>query len=259
MPELIEIEYYRRLAEVALGRPVSSVSTPDPDYVKKGLGAKQLTTRFGAQRFSGATRHGKVLVLESEVGDLALRFGMTGRLIVDGEAAIEVLEYSSDRNLEEWDRFVVDFADGGSLRMRDPRRLGSVELDPDLSVLGLDARRVTPKRLTPILAASQRPLKARLLDQAAVAGLGNLLVDEILWRAGLAPTRAASSLVDAERERLSSTIRRTVTQLMARGGSNTGDHFVARQPGALCPLDATPMQRDAVGGRTTWWCPGHQH
>src|SRR5690606_7502787 len=118
-------------------------------------------------------------------------FGMTGRLLVDGGAAIDRLEYSSDRNDPGWDRFVLTFREGGDLRLRDPRRLGGIELDPDESRLGPDALGLTPAQLRRALDGSAQPLKARLLDQARIAGIGNLLADEILWRAGLDPARPA--------------------------------------------------------------------
>ena len=119
---------------------------------------------------------------------------MTGRLLVDGQAAIDRLEYSSDRNDPTWDRFGLDFADGGALRLRDPRRLGGVELDPDEGRLGVDAAAIGAAQLRDLLAGSEAPLKARLLDQARIAGIGNLLADEMLWRAGLDPARPAASL-----------------------------------------------------------------
>jgi formamidopyrimidine-DNA glycosylase len=108
------------------------------------------------------------------------------------------------------------------------------------------------------LAASRAPLKAVLLDQARVAGIGNLLADEILWRAGLDPRRAARSLDPAEVRALARTIRATVGTLTRRGGSHTGDLGPERTPGGHCPRDGTALERATVGGRTTWWCPVHQ-
>ena len=87
------------------------------------------------------------------------------------------------------DRFTVRFADGGWLAMRDARRLGAVELDPDEDRLGPDALTATPADLRGALAGSAVALKARLLDQSRLAGVGNLIADEVLWRAGLAPAR----------------------------------------------------------------------
>ena len=131
-------------------------------------------------------RLGKLLVLGMDDGTrLGLRFGMTGRLLVDGAAAIERLQYSSGREVAGWDRF-MRFTDGSDLRLRDPRRLGGVVLDPDEDRLGADALSLTGG-LDAALGTSTAPLKARLMDQARIAGVGNLLADEILWRAGLDP------------------------------------------------------------------------
>ncbi|NDU79496.1 formamidopyrimidine-DNA glycosylase, partial [Actinomadura sp. DSM 109109] len=138
-------------------------------------------------------------VLDLDDGSrLGLRFGMTGRLLVDGMASIERLEYSSGRDVPAWDRVGLRFGDGTELRIRDPRRLGGVSLEPDEDRLGPDALSVTRDELAAALGSSAAPLKARLLDQARLAGVGNLLADEILWRAGLDPARPAGGLVDRE-------------------------------------------------------------
>jgi len=155
-------------------------------------------------------------------------------------------------------RFALRFADGGELRLVDPRRLGGVVLDPGVDHLGTDALSVTPARLRDALRASRAPLKAWLLDQGRVAGLGNLLVDEILWRAGLDPARAARSLDPSEAKALHRHLVATVERLMERGGSHTGDLQVARVRGATCPRDGTALQRRTIGGRTTYSCPLHQ-
>jgi len=176
---------------------------------------------------------------------------------VDGERAIERLEYTSDRPDASWDRFGVHFAGGGELRVRDPRRLGGVVLDPDESALGPDALTIKAAQLRLAL-QSTAPLKARLLDQSRVAGIGNLLADEILWRASLDPARPAGSLSEAELRRLHRHLRATLDELVVRGGSHTGDLMASRVPGGTCPRDGAPLQRRTVGGRTTWSCAVHQ-
>lgn len=102
-------------------------------------------------------------------------------------------------------------------------------------------------------------LKGRLMDQSRVAGVGNLAADEILWRAGLDPTRPASSLTEAELRRLHRNVRSTLRDLLARGGSHTGELMPQRHHGGHCPKDGTPLVRATVATRTTWWCPKHQH
>jgi formamidopyrimidine-DNA glycosylase len=189
---------------------------------------------------------------------------MTGRLIVDGAASIQRLEYSSARDEPAWERFSLHLAGGaagsspGDLRIRDPRRLGGVELDPDEARLGPDAWTLTPDQLAVALARSRAPIKARLLDQHRIAGIGNLLADEILWRAGIDPARPAGGLDQAELEALHQAIRSTLDDLMARGGSHTGDMRTGVLADGLCPRDGTPLVRRRIGGRTSWSCPTHQ-
>jgi formamidopyrimidine-DNA glycosylase len=259
LPEGIEVESYRRTAEAVIGRRVASVDANDSWYLKGGTTAAVLESVLVGSRVLSARRIGKLLMLDVEGGFvLGLRFGMTGRLIVDGDAPIEVLEYSSARNDPTWDRFGLGLADGGLLVIRDPRRLGGVELDPDETALGVDIYCLTGRDLGRALTASSRSLKALLMDQSRIAGLGNLLTDEILWRASLAPDRPGDSLSAADRRRLLHHLRVTVEQLTARGGSHTGDLYEHRVPGGVCPRDGCPLLRRTTAGRTTYSCPRHQ-
>ena len=237
------------------------------EQLKRGLAEESATDALVGNRLAAARRRGKLLILDIEGGDddpgatattLGLRFGMTGRLVVDGVAAIDRLEYGSDRRDPAWDRFGLDFADGGELRMPDPRRLGGVELDPDEARLGPDALTIGQADLRAVLDHSAAPLKARLMDQARLAGLGNLLTDEILWRASLAPDRPAGGLSSAEVRRLHRHLRDTLSELTDRGGSYTGDLQDQRGPGGRCPRDGHELARRTIGGRTTWFCPSHQ-
>ena len=273
MPEGLEIEFYRRLAETALDRVVVAVDAPDAWYLKGGLTAEAVEDRLVGQSFAAARRVGKLLLLDLDRhgtdgvpedrdreggGVIGLRFGMTGVLEVDGERAVEKLEYSSLRRDPAWIRFQVTFADRGTLVMRDPRRLGGVELEPNVAHLGPDALALTAGQLRAVLAGSEAPLKARLMDQQRIAGLGNLLTDEILWRSRLDPDRAAQTLDDREVRRLHKHLRRTLDELMVRGGSHTGDLMVGRTRGGCCPKCGAPLDRRQIGGRTTYSCPRHQ-
>jgi formamidopyrimidine-DNA glycosylase len=96
------------------------------------------------------------------------------------------------------------------------------------------------------------------MDQSRIAGLGNLLTDEALFRAGIDPARAANSLTPDEQRQLARAISVTLRTLQRRGGSHTGDHMPARMPGGMCPRDGAPLLRRTVGGRTTYSCPSHQ-
>ena len=139
-----------------------------------------------------ARRRGKLMLVDVSSGAvIGLHLGMSGRVIIDGEAAGDPLVYASNRDVAVWHRFGLGFADGGSMFLRDPRRLGAVELDPDEDRLGPDAFVLTLAQLRAVVARSRAPIKAVIMDQSRIAGLGNLLCDEALWRAGIDPARAA--------------------------------------------------------------------
>jgi formamidopyrimidine-DNA glycosylase len=216
-------------------------------------------------QLSVARRRGKLLLLGTRRPDgaagpvLGLRFGMSGRLVVDGAAGVAELRHSTNEPLAHYDRFGLVFSDRGHLRVRDPRRLGGVQLDPAEAGLGPDAAAVTAGQLGAALTGSRAPLKARLMDQSHLAGVGNLIADEVLWRASLSPLRPAGGLSAAELRRLHRHLRAAVTELGARGGSHMGDLMDQRRPNGTCPTDGRPLQRATVGGRTTWWCPWHQN
>lgn len=260
MPELPEIEDYRRLAERALDRRITRVRVGDPRFVRGTTTPRLLSRALRDNAFSAARRHGKLLVMELATGPhrLGLRFGMTGRLRVDEEVAAGDLVYASRRQLAKWDRFEVGFGDGGSMVIGDPRLLGGVSLDPDEAALGPDALSVTAAELRAALDGSAVALKARLMDQARLAGVGNLIADEVLWRASLSPLRRAGSLTASDRRRLLHHLRRTLADMLTRGGSHTGDLMPERRPGGHCPRDGAALRRSVVGGRTTWWCGRHQ-
>ena len=258
VPELIEVEMYRRAAERACGRPIAGVIADDGWFLKGRTTAAALASELTGAVFTRVDRVGKLLIARTGSGtSLGFRFGMTGRLIVDGVAPIDQLLYSSDRDLSTWDRFQIRFVDGGTLVVRDPRRLGGVELEPDASKLGVDATRITVRHLEAAL-RSGASLKSVLLDQHKIAGIGNLLADEMLWQAGLRPQRSARSLSSGDVRSLHAGIGRTLRLLTRRGGSHTGDFMDHRRHGALCPRDGGPIRHESVAGRSTWWCEHHQ-
>jgi formamidopyrimidine-DNA glycosylase len=257
VPELVEVELSRQLAEGLAGRRISSLELLDPHA--SALGVDALRAGLTGATFGAPRRRGKLLLLDTDVTTLALHFGMTGRLVLDGATALDRLVYAPTALEERWLRFRLDLEGGGRLELHDPRRLARVFLDPDEEALGPDAAAVTLGQLRGALGAlSTAPLKARLLNQARLAGVGNLIADEVLWRAGLSPSRRAGSLEDAELRRLHRHLRATISTLLLRGGSHTGDLMAARRRGGLCPRDGAPLRRETIGGRTTYWCPQHQ-
>jgi len=276
VPELIEVEIYRQQALAVVGRRIAELDAADGWYLKGGLTASTLETDLVGGLVAGARRIGKLLLLDVEpCADevtgvdgrrsglrtgltVGLRFGMTGRLVVDGEAAIEQLLYTTSRHNRVHERFAATFEDGTSLVMVDPRRLGGVELEPDTDRLGPDAAAISDREFSEALRGSAVAVKARLLDQRRVAGVGNLIADEVLWRAGVRPTRTSGSLEPDDVVELAGVLRATIRTLQQRGGSHMGDLQAERHVEGRCPRDGARLQRCEVGGRTTYWCRVHQ-
>ena len=259
MPEILEVEAARVvLADRALDRAIAKVYAPDTWFLKRGTTAAALRHALVGHTFTAARRRGKQIVLDTsaEAVRIGVHLGMSGRVIVDDVEAGDPLVYASNRRVTKWHRFGVHFADGGSFMLRDPRRLGAVELDPDESRLGPDAMTLTRAQLERALDHRTAPIKAVLMDQSRVAGLGNLLVDETLWRAAIAPPRRTDTLDAADARTLHASIRTTLRTLERRGGSHTGD--LPRDLDEPCPKDGSRLRRETVGGRTTFWCPQHQ-
>lgn len=254
---MLEVEAARRVLDAcALGRVIASVYAPDTWFLKRGTTPESVTAALVGNRFLAADRRGKLILVRTEGPTLGVHLGMSGRVLVDDEEAGDPLIYASNRRVDAWRRFGTCFADGGSFYLRDPRRLGAVELDPDESRLGPDAYGLTLAQLDHALARRVAPVKAVLMDQARIAGLGNLLVDESLWRAGIDPARVTATVDRDERRRLHRAILDTLRVLGRRGGSHTGD--MPRSVDVPCPRDGGAMLRRKVGGRTTYSCRVHQ-
>jgi formamidopyrimidine-DNA glycosylase len=171
---------------------------------------------------------------------------MAGRIVVDPEDS------------SRWDRFTLEFDDGGRLVLRDKRRLGRAVLNPDFSHVGPDAAEVGREEFRRLIGAGRAPIKARLLDQHAISGIGNLLADEILWQARIAPTRLTSSLPLDDLDRLRRALRAAVRSAIRLGGAHTGRFIAARERDGACPRDGHRLNRARIGGRTTYWCPACQ-
>ena len=245
-----------------VSRSIEGVDCPDAWYLKGVTTADEVVSALVGSTLLSLSRLGKLLRVTTAkpsgaTAIVGLRFGMTGRPVVDGAAAIEDLLYTSNDYRENWVRFRIRFAGGGSFEMVDPRRLGGVELEP-IERLGIDVGAVTPTTLRVALLSARGPIKGALLDQMRVAGIGNLIVDEVLWQCGIAPARPVPDLEQGELDLLARTIASTFKTLLKRGGSHLGDHMPERHRLGCCPKDGTAFSRATVGGRTTYWCPVHQ-
>ncbi len=272
MPELPEVEIARSLiADRALHRCIVDVDDSD-SYVGRPHSPGELRSALTGRSFIAAHRRGKMMWLEtSGTGgaatpagpELGIHLGMSGRVVVtgpDGTVAEggDPYRYDTRPRKPEWSRFTLTFADGGSLVLLDPRRLGRIRLNPDIGALGPDAAQVTQAEFRALIAKGTTAVKARLLNQSKIAGVGNLLADEILWQARVSPLARVDSLSSAQVNRLYRALNSVLESAVAKGGAHTGDIIAARHPGAICPRDGAPMVHGTVGGRSTWWCSREQ-
>ncbi len=144
------------------------------------------------------------------------------------------------------------------LRLFDKRRLGRIRLDPELAALGPDAELVREAEFSERVGRSRAPVKARILDQSVIAGVGNLLADETLWQARLSPLRPANELSQVELSNLHDALHRATRAAISNGGVHTGEIFPFRGAGRHCPRCGSEMTHGTVGSRSTWWCPREQ-
>jgi formamidopyrimidine-DNA glycosylase len=257
MPELPEAERARRQIDRVIGREIVAVDDRDT-YVCRPHAPGEIATALTGRELVEAHRIGKSMWVETGDGGpaLGLHLGMAGRIVVDDASAGDPAAYEGAP--EVWDRFTLRFEDGGRLVLRDKRRLGRAVLDPDLSHLGPDAAEIGREAFRERIGRGEAPLKVRLMDQAVIAGVGNLLADEALWRARLSPVRPAGELSLEELDRLRREVRGATRSAIRKGGVHTGEFIPARVRGGVCPRCATPLERATVGGRTTYWCPAEQ-
>jgi formamidopyrimidine-DNA glycosylase len=269
MPELPEVETVRaKLAPVLTGRRFERVEIHDPRLVRPYEPA-EVAAELEGERVAAVERRGKYLIVRFESGRvLLIHLRMTGSL----------RHTSGDLAEDPHRRAVVRLDNGSDVSYRDVRRFGTWlllepgELEPYLSTrVGeepLDAL-FTTARLGERLAKRRAPIKAALLDQRTLAGLGNIYVDEALWRARINPLRPAESIDRNELRRLHRGIRSALEHGIARQGSTLRDYAlpdggsgsmqkefkVYGRGGEPCDRCGTPIAKTRVGGRGTWFCP----
>ena len=248
MPELPDVELARRLIEQrALGRKIAAVDDSDT-WVSRPHAPGEIAGALTGATLTEAHRHGKTMWIETDRGPvLGLHLGMTGGIRVDEEP-----------DTRGWDRFALEFEDGGRMALRDMRRLGRAVLDPDLSRLGPDAEVVGREEFRERVGRGTSPIKARLMDQGVIAGVGNLMADEILWQARIHPLTPAGELTEGQLDELRRAMRAVVRHSIERGHAGAGDINPHRVPGGICPRCGAVLEHGRVGGRTTYWCPRDQ-
>jgi len=257
MPELPDVEGFRRyLARHPEGQRIVGVHVPDREIVRNRSPQAFGRTLNGA-RFAAPTRHGKWLIAPlapADGSELLLHFGMTGLLTWS----------DTDRDRHRHDRVIFVY-ERGELRYNNMRRFGGVwlardagERDGVTGPLGPDAATITRDEFERLIGARRGGAKAALMDQRLLAGVGNLLSDEILWRARIHPKAPIAELTPTGRARLYEALHAAVTESIRYGRVPHGQRWLTRvrdDRHARCPRCATPLRRATVAGRTACWCP----
>jgi formamidopyrimidine-DNA glycosylase len=268
MPELPEVESARAVIErKGLRRRIVDVDDSDSYVCRPHVPGEIRQALLGGELIT-AMRQGKSMWCQADPSlgavTLGIHLGMSGKIVIADANGTEVDggDYWEGRRRPgdyRWARFTVTFDDGGRLMLVDPRRLGRIRLNPPVEQLGPDAQLITPAQFRAALAAgSTAPVKARIMDQRRIAGIGNLLADEILWRARVHPARAVGSLTMPEENRLLRASRDAIRDALRDGGVHALKIIPYRRRGGTCPRDHAPMRTGAVDGRTTWWCSAEQ-
>ncbi len=265
MPELPEVETIKNeLAPHVIGRRVTGVRLAWERVVKRPE-AGEFVSRLTGQRIVGLSRRGKYLIFKLDSGgSLIIHLKMTGSLLVNGDEP------------DKFIRAAIRFDNGRELRFRDPRKFGAMWLvdDPSQVVAKLGPepldKSFTPALFYERLKKHKSPIKPLLLDQSFLAGVGNMYADEALYDAKIHPLRPASSLTYDEAERLHRAILgvlraaidhkgASVENYFRPGGELGTAHFEFRVAhglgGKFCQRCGTPIERLAVRGRGTYFCP----
>jgi formamidopyrimidine-DNA glycosylase len=291
VPELPEVEVTRRQLEPLLvGRRIERIFTTVPSYFFVTPPAV-LRRRLRGRRAETLDRVGKYLVARLDNGErLLLHLGMTGQIFGAGIAGVRLLSSAAGASLtpeqqarpfrpDRHTHLRLRFDDGGpDVFFRDARKFGKVQImRPDepsarLDRLGPDALATRGKALFAAVRVRRVSIKALLLDQSLVAGVGNIYADEALFLAGVRPTRPGRRVTRAECDRLASAIRRILRRSIATGGSSISDYVqpdgsagayqderrVYGREGEPCPRCRTPIRRRVIGQRSAHYCPGCQ-
>jgi formamidopyrimidine-DNA glycosylase len=258
VPELPDVEGFRtELADSLPGRKIRDVKVRDAGVLRNRT-ARNLKRELTGHRFAVPRRHGKWLILPTDGPTVLVHSGMTGRPY-----------YAPAETPEEGTERLTIALDSGELRYTDLRKLRGVwladddsEIDRIMGPLGPDAFDISLRKFNSLLNGRRGGLKATLMDQSVIAGLGNLLTDEICWQACVHPVRRISSLDVEEVKRLHTTMRRVLrTSVRHRRVPRprrwlTG---VRDDPDPTCPRCGARLVRGSAGGRTTLWCPRCQH
>lgn len=269
MPELPEVETVRRTLAPAVGGRISSVWTSGMGlHMARKPSRAKLQTLVGA-RITAVRRHGKYLLIDTNrKASLLVHLGMTGRLRIHDK-----------KDPPAKHTHVVLGLGKRELRFSDARRFGQVDVvvrgeeraHAGLGALGPDALDVTidVAALLVLAKAKRTTVKAFVLDQSVIAGVGNIYASEALWRAKLRPTLRTHKLTSTSTARLAAAIREVIDRALDNGGTTLSDFvdadgvagdnadylWVYDRKGLPCPRCATPIKRSVLQGRATYYCP----
>ena len=255
MPELPDVEGFRRYwSRYMTGERVRRVEVPTPAIVRN-RSARALARSLAGCRFERPDRHGKWMIAATEGPILLLHFGMTGGLHWSGNGG--TARHRHDR--------LILVTPNGEMRYRNMRMLGGAwlarderELDGIVGSLGPDAADLDADELVSILEGRRGGVKATLMNQRVVAGIGNELSDEILWRARIHPARAVRGLSSRKRRALARITADVLAESNRHGRIPRKPGWLEEQRGrrdAKCPRCGREFRRSRIAGRTSYWCP----
>lgn len=264
MPELAEVEYYRKQWSSAMGQAVVAVRLHAAKRIFRGADTAALSHGLKGQKLKRSASHGKQMCFV--FGDrhwLGVHLGMTGK------TSVQSLDYEPSKH----DHLLLEMQSGQKLAFTDPRLFGRIiytksrtapawwsELPPEIL-----SEAFTEDLMQRFLQRRARaPIKSVLLMQEAFPGIGNWMADEILWRSGLHPATRAGAIQPEQRRELYRRIQQVCRDALEVIGTDWGsppDSWLFNhrwKDGGRCPRTGSPLVREKLGGRTTCWSPDWQ-
>jgi formamidopyrimidine-DNA glycosylase len=290
MPELPEVEVTRRrISKLLVGRKIARVLTTKPSYFFL-TSPRKLQEELAGRRIEKLERHGKYILARLDSGaTLLLHLGMTGQLFGEGAKSLRLLRAPDRRSKatekprsfepDEHTHLQLEFTDRGArVFFRDVRKFGKVLLvaagksDARLDKLGVDALVADGSVLHAAARARRTPIKTLLLDQAVIAGIGNIYADEALFLASVSPRRSARRVSAAECDALVAAAQKVMRRSIQTGGSSISDYVnpdgsdggyqnerrVYGREGEPCPRCGSSIRRFVIAQRSSHFCPSCQ-
>lgn len=262
MPELPDVEVYRRyFDETSLNKKISDVEIPAPKMLKE-ISPNEFIEKIIGKKFTSSYRHGKYFfaVISKNLA-VAMHFGMTGYL----------LYFRTEEERSKHVRLLFTFSDGSHLAYDNQRKFGNIHLVEDIQEfikekdLGPDPieDKLTSRQFVDILEKKKGAIKPVLMDQSVLAGIGNVYADEILFQTSIHPLREVNTLSETDLKAAYSTMmkifRMAIKKEAERDAFSDAYLLHHRKKKAECPKCGGEIQTKTIGGRTTYFCPKHQH